>query len=235
MHTITQGENNRRRLHKFHELCCHLTKIHEVKENNEMSEKSESFQQKNQGFLTYPTGGWRKAMFKWPVQLWRMGLGPLMGQFLVLITHTGRKSGLPRHTLTELHQIQGNKYAPSGFGRRSQWYRNIEADPHVTIQTAAGTESVIAVRVTNDVEIMALMDSMQNKDGSNMRETYLESLEIENNREDILAKKDRIYWLRFDPTNEPTPPPLQADLVWIWPLLGVLLSGLIWIISRKRK
>ena len=39
MHTITQGENNRRRLHKFHELCCHLTKIHEVKENNEMSEK----------------------------------------------------------------------------------------------------------------------------------------------------------------------------------------------------
>ncbi len=201
-----------------------------------MSENRDEFQQKNTSFLTtYPTDDWHKAIYKWPVQLWRMGLGPLMGKIFVLITHTGRKSGLPRRTLTELHLIQGHKYAPSGFGRRSQWYRNIEADPRVTIQTADGSESVIAVRVTDDDEIMALMDSMQNKDGSQIRETYLDSFGIENNREDILAKKDRLYWLRFDPTNEPTPPPLKADLVWIWPLLATLFGGFIWMIIRNRK
>ena len=42
-----------------------------------------------------------------------------------------------------------------GFGRRAQWYRNIEADPQVTIQTAAGAESAIARRVTDGDELLA--------------------------------------------------------------------------------
>ena len=182
---------------------------------------NESFQQKDSGFLTYPTGGWRKAMFKYPVYLWRLGLGPLMGKIMVLMTTTGRKSGLPRRTLTEYHRLNGKKYAPSGFGSRSQWYKNIEADPHVTIQTEDGAERVIAVRVTEDDEILALMDVMIKKDGTAMRDLYLNALEIEPTPEDILAKKDRIYWLRFDPTDEPTPPPQEADLMWVWPITAV--------------
>ena len=116
---------------------------------------NEAFVQKDQGFLTYPSNGWRRAMFRWPVQLWRLGLGPVIGRFMVLISHTGRKSGLTRRTMTELHVVNGKKYAPSGFGRRAQWYRNIEADPRVTIQTADGAESAIARRVTDDDELLA--------------------------------------------------------------------------------
>lgn len=197
---------------------------------------SSEFQQKDAGFLTYPSGGWRKAMFKWPVQLWRLGLGPLMGQVFVLITTTGRKSGLPRRTLTEYHRLNGRKYAPSGFGRRSQWYRNIEADPHVTIQTADGAQSVIARRVTDDQEILDLVRIMEKKDGKMLRDMYLDALDIAYNDADILAKKDRIYWLRFDPTDEPTPPPLQADLVWVWPVVAVigLIKLALWRVWRKR-
>jgi deazaflavin-dependent oxidoreductase (nitroreductase family) len=193
---------------------------------------SETFQQKNQGFLTYPTGGWRKAMFKWPVQLWRLGLGPIIGHQMVLISHTGRKSGLTRRTMTELHVVNGKKYAPSGFGRRSQWYRNIEADPRVTIQTASGAESVIASRVTDDDELLSLMD-LGDPINLVMLRSFLDSLEIEPTEEDILAKKDRIYYLRFDPTDEPTPPPLPADLVWLWPAaLFVLFTA--WLLTRNR-
>jgi len=197
---------------------------------------SDEFQQKDSGFLTYPSGGWRKAMFKWPVQLWRLGLGPLMGQVFVLITTTGRKSGLPRRTLTEYHRLNGRKYAPSGFGRRSQWYRNIEADPHVTIQTADGAQSVIARRVTDDQEILDLVRIMEKKDGKMLRDMYLDALDIEYNDADILAKKDRIYWLRFDPTDEPTPPPLKADLWWVWiVVLNVVANLLAWQIRRKQR
>jgi len=192
---------------------------------------SQPFQQKDQGFLTYPSGGWRRAMFKWPVQLWRLGLGPLLGRFLVLITHTGRKSGLPRRTLAELHVIDSRKYAPCAFGRRAQWYRNIEADPLVTIQTSAGAESARAVRVTDDQELLALFDLDQPLNRA-MLEGYLATLGIEPTPEDILAKKDRIYWIRFDPTDEPTPPPLEADLVWLWPVaLGTVLIG--WLLARR--
>ena len=183
--------------------------------NTNLQSPPKSFQQKDKGFLTYPAKGWRQAMFKWPVQLWRLGLGPLIGQIFVLITHTGRKTGLPRHTLIELHRLNGKKYGPSGFGRRAQWYRNIEADPRVTIQTSNGAESVTAVRVTDDDELLALLNNMEEKGGRAMRDMYLQALEIESTPEDIIAKKDRIYWLRFDPTDEPTPPPLKADLVWV--------------------
>jgi len=193
---------------------------------------SEKFQQKDQGFLTYPTGGWRKAMFKWPVQLWRLGLGPIIGHQMVLISQTGRKSGLTRRTMTELHVVNGKRYAPSGFGRRSQWYRNIEADPRVTIQTASGAESVIASRVTDDDELLSLMD-LGDPLNLVMLRSFLDSLDIEPTEEDILAKKDRIYYLRFDPTDEPTPPPLPADLVWLWPAaLFALFTA--WLLTRKK-
>jgi len=46
---------------------------------------------------------------------------------------------------------------------------------------------------------------------------YLDYLDIKPEPEDIIAKKDRIYWFRFDPTDETTPPPLEADLVWVLP------------------
>lgn len=193
---------------------------------------SETFQQKDQGFLTYPSSGWRKAMFKWPVQLWRLGLGPILGRFSVLISHTGRKTGLTRRTLTELHIVNGKKYAPSGFGRRAQWYRNIEVDPRVTIQTADGAERVIASRVTDDDELLALLDP-QDPMNRVMLKSYMASLEIEPIPEDILAKKDRIYILRFDPTDEPTPPPLPADLVWLWPAALLALVAA-WLLNRKR-
>ena len=192
----------------------------------------DTFQQKDQGFLTYPSGGWRRAMFKWPVHLWRLGLGPLMGHHMVLITQTGRKSGLPRRTMTELYVIEGQKYAPSGFGRKAQWYRNIEVDPRVTIQSADGVESMLAQRVVEDQELLTLLEGVKRRSQA-MYKLHLASLEIEPTTEDILAKKARFYWLRFDPTDEPTPPALPADLVWLWPV-GVATVILAWALARRK-
>ena len=107
-----------------------------------------NFEQKDHGFLTYPTSPWHIALFKWPVYLWRLGLGPIIGRIFILFTHIGRKSGLPRRTMTERYYLNGRNYAPSGFGRRPQWWRNIEVNPLVTIQTTDGVQSARAVRVT---------------------------------------------------------------------------------------
>jgi hypothetical protein len=101
----------------------------------------------------------------------------------------------------------------------------------VTIQTSAGAESARAVRVTDNQELLALFDLDQPLNRA-MLEGYLETLGIEPTPEDIVAKKDRIYWIRFDPTDEPTPPPLEADLVWLWPVaLGILL--VFWLLTRR--
>ncbi len=193
---------------------------------------SETYQQKDQGFLTYPTSSWRKALFKWPVHLWRLGLAPIIGHNLVLISHTGRKTGLTRRTLAEFHVINGRFYVPCAFGRRAQWYLNIEADPRVTIQTAAGAQSVRAVRVTDGEELLTLLD-LTNPVSRSLAKSYLATLDIEPTPEDVLAKKDRIYYLRFDPTSEPTPPPMPADLVWLWPL-GLVAIIIILLLARDK-
>jgi deazaflavin-dependent oxidoreductase (nitroreductase family) len=187
-----------------------------------------TFQQREQGFMTYPGGGWLKFGVKAPITLWRLGLGPVIGKVLMLITTTGRKSGLPRRTMVEYHTlpagdlpVSGKKYAPSAFGPKADWYKNIAADPRVTIQTADGAEGAIATRVTDDDELVAVFELFRRRDPVVLN-WYLGSLDIQPDPADIVARKDRIYWLRFDPTDEVTPPPLEVDLKWVW---LVVLAG----------
>ncbi len=194
----------------------------------------EPFQQVEQGFMTYPDEGWRQVMFKAPVHLFRMGLAPLIGKIMMLITHTGRKSGLPRRTMVEYHKLNGAKYVPVAFGRKAQWYKNIEADPHVTIQTADGIESMQAVRVTEGRELLTVYNLFARRDPPLLR-WYLTSLGIDpDDPRDVLGKKDRIHWLRFDPLEAPTPAPMEADLKWVLPAVAAGLVGG-WLFLRRKK
>ena len=38
-----------------------------------------SFPQQGRGLMVYPGRGWRKALFRFPLWLWRLGLGPILG------------------------------------------------------------------------------------------------------------------------------------------------------------
>lgn len=71
----------------------------------------------------------------------------------MVMTTIGRKSGLPRHTGIGFHQFQGRKYVMNVYGMKSDWYRNVLADPHVTIQTTDGVEVCLARRITMDEEL----------------------------------------------------------------------------------
>ena len=56
----------------------------------------------------------------------------LSGQIMVL-THTGRKSGLRRRTPVNYALVDGEVYCTAGFGQISDWYRNILANPQVEV------------------------------------------------------------------------------------------------------
>jgi deazaflavin-dependent oxidoreductase (nitroreductase family) len=175
----------------------------------------------------YPRSTWSKFLWRAPIVLWRLGLGPIAGRIFMIITTTGRKSGLPRSTMVEYHRLNGTKYAASGFGEVSYWYKNIQVDPRVTIQTNDGTESAKAVRITDDEELMDVVGVFRQADSAYFIDLFLRSFDVEPTREDILAKKDRLHFLRFDPTEEATPPGLEADLVWMWPV-AFLVILLLW-------
>lgn len=174
----------------------------------------------------YPDTKIEKILFKLPVLSWRLGLGPIQGRIIMIITHIGRKTGIPRHTAVEFHTMNGIKYIPCAFGTKSQWYRNIMANPRVTIQTADGTEQMIAVRITQDDELVSVIEMILNRNPSLMN-WYLESIGVTPNREELLAHKDQLVFLRFDPTSDPTPRGLDVDLAWIWP------AFLLWLFVSK--
>jgi deazaflavin-dependent oxidoreductase (nitroreductase family) len=68
-------------------------------------------------------------LMRLPIPLFRAGFGWLFGDRLVLIEHRGRKTGERRFVVVEVvgREPRALRVA-SGFGRRAQWYRNIESN-----------------------------------------------------------------------------------------------------------
>ncbi len=171
--------------------------------------------------VPYPASPFMKYAFQSPILLWRLGLGPLVGRQLMILTTTGRVSGRPRRTAIEFHEYRGRKYIYSAWGERAQWYRNIMADPLVTIQTAKGAERVLARRVRDDEELAEAFDFMAQNP---LMQRWVEAMGVHFSREGFLAARDDLYLVTFDPTDAPTPPPQEADLTWVWSVAGALLS-----------
>ncbi len=87
--------------------------------------------------------------------MWRLGLGPwiniwpkVLGRIGV-ITHIGRKSGLKRQTPVNYALVDGEVYCTAGFGRISDWYRNIQANPNVEVWLPDGRWQGVAEEVAD--------------------------------------------------------------------------------------
>ncbi|MFA3873447.1 nitroreductase family deazaflavin-dependent oxidoreductase [Streptomyces sp. MMCC 100] len=84
-----------------------------------------------------PPTGWRRAIARIPVLLFRAGLGPVFGQRLLLLHHAGRVSGLDRRVVLEVVAYEPDSRAwtvASGFGPGADWYRNLRAQPKTVLQ-----------------------------------------------------------------------------------------------------
>lgn len=84
-----------------------------------------------------PPRGIKALPWKLPILIYRLGLGWIFGERLLLLEHTGRKSGKLRRAVLEVISStpeENRYYVVSGFGSGSNWYRNILQQPQVTIQ-----------------------------------------------------------------------------------------------------
>jgi len=66
--------------------------------------------------------------------LYSLGLGPLIGKIILLLTTTGRKSGLKRVTPLQYEKIDDEYYLGAARGLQADWVRNIQANPQVEIR-----------------------------------------------------------------------------------------------------
>ena len=87
-------------------------------------------------------------LIHWPPRIaYAVGLGPLIGRFVMLLTTTGRKSGKPRVVPLQYEEIDGKIFLGSSRGEKGDWVRNIRANPKVEVRVKArrfaGTAEVI--------------------------------------------------------------------------------------------
>ena len=90
------------------------------------------------------------------VPLLQAGLGPLCntpltGSLMVLRTR-GRTSGLWREAPLGYLVLDGHVYCCAGFGHRTQWLRNIAADPQVEVLLPTLAVTGMAEEVTDPAE-----------------------------------------------------------------------------------
>lgn len=76
-----------------------------------------------------------------PLVLFRLGLGSIVGRRVMVLTTTGRRSGRPRHSMVYYAAAGDVLYAAAVYGPASDWYRNLLAQPLVTVQTHRGAET----------------------------------------------------------------------------------------------
>ena len=69
-----------------------------------------------------------------PRVAYALGIGFVLGRFVLLLTTIGRSSGKQRVTPLQYEEIDGRIHLGSAFGKKSDWVKNIIANPKVEVQ-----------------------------------------------------------------------------------------------------
>lgn len=90
--------------------------------------------------------------------LYGLGFGHLLGRIILLLTTTGRKSGLPRVTPLQYEEVDEAVYVASALGTRADWVRNIMANPCVKVRIGTRRFQGMAETVTDPGRIADFLE-----------------------------------------------------------------------------
>jgi len=175
-----------------------------------------------------------------PFMIWlfRLGLGwavniwPQVGGRIMVITHTGRKSGLSRRTPVNYALIDGDLYCTAGFGAISDWYRNILAHPEVEVWLPREWRRGVAEEISQDPRRILLLRQVIIASGVVGPMMGVDPRKMSDAEFDRVTSTYRLVRIRLqDRLRGPGGP---ADLAWIWIPVGLVVGLLIYWNRRRR-
>ncbi len=96
-----------------------------------------------------------------PIWLYRWHLGWLLGERFLLLTHTGRRSGITRQTVIEVvhhDDVLDIYHVISGFGHKADWLLNIQKNPSIRVTVGSRSFEAEAVIVPGQEAANILLD-----------------------------------------------------------------------------
>jgi deazaflavin-dependent oxidoreductase (nitroreductase family) len=149
----------------------------------------------------------------------------------MVITHTGRKTGLKRHTPVNYTIVDGEVYCTAAMGSISDWYRNIMANPEVEVWLPNGWWAGVAEEVTDAGIRMPLLRQVLVDSGFAARAAGIDPATLTNEELDTMTSDYCLIHIRR--TEARTGPAGPGDLSWVWPLATMILLPLV-LFRRKR-
>lgn len=174
--------------------------------------------------------------------LWRLDLGrfmahPSSGYIMVLAT-TGRKSGERRLVPLNFAEEGTAVYCLAGFGRRTHWLLNLEADPACELWLPDGRRvSGTAALVTEESKRIDMIRKILVRAGfaTKLAEPGLDPLAAP---DETISQLGESYGRRYEVVEIQLGQPVAGpggpgDLKWVWPVagFGALLA---WLLFRRR-
>ncbi len=175
-----------------------------------------------------------KYFNKFMLLMWRLGLGrwvnlwPEVGGQIMVLTHTGRKTGLKRRTPVNYALVEGELYCTAGFGQGSDWYRNIVADPNVELWLPDGWWAGVVEEINDPAVQLPLLRAVLIGSGFAAYAAGLNPRSMTDEALDAATADYRLLHIRR--TEARTGPGGPGDLAWLWPLSTLILM---WLLFRR--
>jgi deazaflavin-dependent oxidoreductase (nitroreductase family) len=177
--------------------------------------------------------GNRFMLLMWRLGLQRWGMSNPYSGYIMVLTHTGRKSGLQRRTPVNFALIDGDIYCVAGFGAAADWYRNLRANPQVEVWLPDGSWYAGEAEDMSDLPAEERLPLLRQVLINSGFAAYAAGIDPRKLSDAELAALTAEYKLiRIQRTAAHTGPGGPSDLAWVWPLAAALLGALL---LRRRK
>ena len=163
---------------------------------------------------------------------WAVNIWPQMGGRILVITHTGRKSGLRRRTPVNFAPIDGELYCTAGFGATSDWYRNILANPEVEVWLPRERRRGVVEEISQDPRRIFLLRQVIIASGIVGPLMGINPRTMGDEAFDRVTSKYRL--VRIRPKERLSGPGGPGDLAWVWIPVALMAALLIYWTRRQR-
>ena len=149
-----------------------------------------------------PPRGFSRFFYRFPILFYKWGWGGLFGKRMLLLNHTGRKSGLPRKAVLEVVNLdpETNTFIINvGFGPKTDWYQNLLAQPNASIMVGKEMIEVHAASIKGEAGGNFLLGySQQHPKGAKMISKLL-GYEVDGTHEDWRALGEQLIFVQLSP------------------------------------
>ncbi len=176
-----------------------------------------------------------RALNRFMLLIFRLGLGNFgngnrYAGWIMVIKHHGRKSGLIRYAPVNYFEEGDFVYCTAGFGPRTHWYRNIQADPRVELWLADSRWAGTAEDFSSNPRSVELLRKVLIAAG------FAGPLFGANPRKlsdgDLTRMLENYRLVRIRKELPLTGQGGPGEFAWIWPLATFILLG---VLLRRRR